>query len=176
MDLTPQGREEAREAGHKLAEIAFSRCYTSLLKRANETLSIILGVSGREALPVTRDHALNERNYGDLQGLNKADVEAKYGREQYDAWRRSYAVRPPGGESLEDTAHRVIPYFEKEILPHLAAGENILIAAHGNSLRALMMHLEGLSAEAITHVDLPTGHPRIYTFDAQMKLLSAVYL
>ena len=176
VDLTDKGREEAREAGRKIAGIAFSRCYTSLLRRANETLAIMLEVSGHTGLPVIRDHALNERNYGDLQGLNKTDVEKEYGQKLYDEWRRSFAVRPPGGESLEDTQHRVLPYYNQTIRPHLAAGENVLIAAHGNSLRALMMDLEGLSPEAITHVDLPTGHPRVYDFDPAMKLLSAVYL
>ncbi|HEY8970752.1 MAG TPA: 2,3-bisphosphoglycerate-dependent phosphoglycerate mutase [Puia sp.] len=176
VDLTPLGREEARSAGKKLAHIPFSRCFTSVLRRAIETLDIILKEAHQSQLPVTRDKALNERNYGQLQGLNKAETAKKYGDEQVAIWRRSYNVRPPGGESLEDTARRVIPYYVREIEPCLKKGENILIVAHGNSLRALMMHLEHIAEDKISKVDLPTGIPRLYTFDAQLDLQTVVYL
>jgi len=176
VDLTPLGREEARSAGKKLAHIPFSRCFTSVLRRAIETLDIILAEAHQLQLPVICDRALNERNYGQLQGLNKAETAKKYGDEQVAIWRRSYNVRPPGGESLEDTARRVIPYYVREIEPCLKKGENILIVAHGNSLRALMMHLEHIAEDKISTVDLPTGVPRLYTFDAQLNLQTAVYL
>jgi 2,3-bisphosphoglycerate-dependent phosphoglycerate mutase len=175
VDLTPVGREEARQAGHKLAHISFSRCFTSVLKRAIETLELILEEAHQPQLPVVRDKALNERSYGQLQGLNKTDMSRKYGDEQVTLWRRSYTVRPPGGESLEDTVNRVIPYYIREIEPCLKKGENILIVAHGNSLRALMMHLEQIGEDKIAKVDLPTGIPRVYTFDAQLHLQTAVY-
>jgi 2,3-bisphosphoglycerate-dependent phosphoglycerate mutase len=176
VDLTPLGREEARSAGKKLAHISFSRCFTSVLRRAIETLDIILEEAHQPQLPVTRDKALDERNYGQLQGLNKAETAKKYGDEQVAIWRRSYNVRPPGGESLEDTARRVIPYYTREIEPCLKKGENILIVAHGNSLRALMMHLELISENKISTVDLPTGVPRLYTFDPQLNLQTVAYL
>lgn len=176
VDLTPLGREEARSAGKKLAHIPFTRCFTSVLKRAIETLDIILEETHRQGLPIVRDKALNERNYGQLQGLNKAETAKKYGDQQVAIWRRSYSVRPPGGESLDDTAARVIPYYTKDIEPHLKKGENILIVAHGNSLRALMMHLEHIGEDKIATVDLPTGTPRLYTFDEQLRLVSVNYL
>jgi len=162
VPLTPQGREEARAAGEKLRDTPFDHGFTSVLQRAIETMSLLLEAAHQPQLPVTRDRALNERNYGNLQGLNKADIAKKYGEEQVAIWRRSYTVRPPGGESLEDTYKRVIPYYEGHILPLLQKGENILVVAHGNSLRALMMYLEKISEDAIAHVDLPTGAPRFY--------------
>jgi 2,3-bisphosphoglycerate-dependent phosphoglycerate mutase len=176
VDLTPRGREEARSAGKKLARIPFSRGFTSVLKRAIETMDLMLEEAHITGLPVTRDKALNERNYGQLQGLNKAETATKYGEEQVGVWRRSYAVRPPGGESLADTAARVIPYYMKNIEPRLKKGENILIVAHGNSLRALMMQLEHIGEDRIASVDLPTGTPRVYTFDEKLVLKTAVYL
>ncbi len=165
IPLTPQGREEARAAGTKLTGIPFARGFTSVLQRAIETMSLLLETAHQPDLPVTRDRALNERNYGDLQGLNKADIAKQYGNEQVAIWRRSFTVRPPGGESLADTAARVIPYYEQHILPLLQKGDNILVVAHGNSLRALMMVLEKISEEAIVHVDLHTGLPRQYTLN-----------
>jgi len=176
VDLTSQGRQEAIAAGKKLADIPFSRCFTSILTRAIETLDLILQQRHTKDLPVTRDKALDERNYGQLQGLDKAATAKKYGEEQVALWRRSYAVRPPGGESLQDTAARVIPYYTKEIEPHLKKEENILVVAHGNSLRALMMHLENIGEDTIATVDLPTGTPRLYTFDQQLNLQNVVYL
>jgi 2,3-bisphosphoglycerate-dependent phosphoglycerate mutase len=174
--LTPLGREEARAAGKKLKGISFSRCFTSVLQRAAETLTLILEESGHPDLPVIRNKALNERNYGQLQGLNKAETAQKYGEHQVAVWRRSYAVRPPGGESLEDTAARVIPYYKKEIEPLLKRRENILIVAHGNSLRALMMYLEHISEDKIADVNLPTGIPRQYNLNEQLQVEKAIYL
>jgi 2,3-bisphosphoglycerate-dependent phosphoglycerate mutase len=176
VDLTPLGREEARSAGKKLTGIAFSKAFTSVLKRAEETLALILETSGHSGLPVIRDKALNERNYGQLQGLNKAETAQKYGEQQVLIWRRSFAVRPPGGESLQDTAARVMPFYRLAIEPLLTAGEDILIVAHGNSLRALMMELEHIGEDAITGMDIPTGMPRCYTFNPKMELEKAEYL
>jgi len=168
--LTAQGREEARAAGRKLADIPLSHGFTSELQRAIDTMTLILETAGHPELPVTRDPALNERNYGRLQGLNKADVAAQYGEEQVAVWRRSFSVRPPGGESLADTAARVIPYYQRAIEPLLRLGQTILVVAHGNSLRSLMMYLEQFSEEEIEHIDLPTGIPRLYRLDDQGKL------
>jgi 2,3-bisphosphoglycerate-dependent phosphoglycerate mutase len=166
IGLTPKGRMEARVAGDKLKGLTFSHAFTSMLVRAIETLELILQQTGQADCPVSRDHALNERNYGRLQGLNKADVAREYGDAQVALWRRSYSVRPPGGESLADTAARVLPYYHAAIEPILREGKDVLIVAHGNSLRALMMFLEGISEEAIAEVDLPTGVPRRYELDA----------
>jgi 2,3-bisphosphoglycerate-dependent phosphoglycerate mutase len=176
VPLTELGREEARAAGEKLKTISFTHGFTSVLQRAIDTMSLILEEAGQEQLPVTRDHALNERNYGRLQGLNKADVAATYGDEQVAIWRRSYAVRPPGGESLADTAGRVLLYFRSAIEPLLRDSADILIVAHGNSLRALMMHLENISETAIADVDLPTGIPRRYVLDPGLRVESVSYL
>jgi 2,3-bisphosphoglycerate-dependent phosphoglycerate mutase len=176
VDLTSAGREEALNAGKKLAGILFNCCFTSLLKRAQETLQIILEEIHQSSVLIKKDKALNERNYGDLQGLDKTETEKKFGVTLVDIWRRSYAVKPPGGESLEDTASRVIPYYKKEIEPLLKLNENILIVAHGNSLRALMMHLENINPETIATVNIPTGIPRLYHFDNDLKIESANYL
>ncbi len=162
VELTPKGEEEARQAGQLLKAYPIDAAYTSVLKRAIHTLALICEVIDKPDLPITRNAALNERNYGDLQGLNKAETAQKYGADQVLTWRRSYAIRPPNGESLEDTYHRVIPYYQQTIEPQLTVGKNILIAAHGNSLRALMMYLEHISPAAIEHIDLPTGVPRHY--------------
>src|SRR5580698_9315224 len=167
IPLTTQGREEARAAGSTLRDIPFSHAFTSVLQRAIETLTLILAAAHQEQLPVTRNRALNERNYGRLQGLNKAEVAREYGDEQVALWRRSYTVRPPGGESLADTAARVLPYYHGTIEPILRDGKNVLIVAHGNSLRALMMSLEGIDADAIAEVDLPTGVPRRYELEIE---------
>ncbi|MDP4151656.1 MAG: 2,3-bisphosphoglycerate-dependent phosphoglycerate mutase [Bacteroidota bacterium] len=176
VDLTALGRDEARAAGKKLKGFTFAHGFTSVLRRAEETLQLILEEIGRTDLPISRNKALNERNYGQLQGMNKAETALKYGDRQVALWRRSYDVRPPGGESLQDTVARVIPYYQAAIEPLLAAGQNILIVAHGNSLRALMMHLEHISESKIAEVDIPTGDPRLYTFDAQLHLEKAAYL
>ena len=162
--LTEQGVAEAHKAGEKLKALgyAFDAAYTSDLKRAQDTLAIILEELGQASLPVIRDQALNERDYGDLTGLNKDDARKRFGEEQVHVWRRSFDVPPPGGESLKDTAARTLPYYEKHIRPRVLAGERILVAAHGNSLRALIMEIEGLSGEEIVKRELATGVPIIY--------------
>jgi 2,3-bisphosphoglycerate-dependent phosphoglycerate mutase len=176
VPLSAQGIEEAKAAGEKLKAYQFDEAYTSDLQRAQHTLQYILEGVGQTSIPVTRNLALNERMYGDLQGLDKADTAAKYGAEQVHIWRRSYDIAPPGGESLKDTADRVIPYLEAEILPKLRAGKNIIIAAHGNSLRALVMYLEGMTPEQILAFEIPTATPRVYELDADLNVQSARFL
>jgi 2,3-bisphosphoglycerate-dependent phosphoglycerate mutase len=163
-DLSEKGAAEAHQAGRLLrAEgITFDAAYTSALKRAQHTLSIILEELGQTALPIHQDARLNERDYGELSGLNKDDARKRWGEQQVHIWRRSYDVRPPGGESLKDTADRVLPYWQEQILPDLTGGRKVLIAAHGNSLRALIMRLEGLTGEQIIARELATGQPIIY--------------
>jgi 2,3-bisphosphoglycerate-dependent phosphoglycerate mutase len=176
VPLTAQGHEEASAAGAKLIGILFTHGFTSVLQRAIDTMTLLLEAAGQPQLAVTHDAALNERNYGNLQGLNKAEVAKQYGDEQVALWRRSFSVRPPGGESLDDTAHRVLPYYHTAIEPLLRQGGTILVVAHGNSLRALMMVLEKIPAECIPDVDIPTACPRRYTFDSRGEVASAVYL
>jgi 2,3-bisphosphoglycerate-dependent phosphoglycerate mutase len=176
VPLSAQGIEEAKAAGEKLKAYQFDEAYTSDLQRAQHTLQYILEGVGQTSIPVTRNLALNERMYGDLQGLDKADTAAKYGAEQVHIWRRSYDIAPPGGESLKDTADRVIPYLEAEIIPKLRAGKNIIIAAHGNSLRALVMYLEGMTPEQILAFEIPTATPRVYELDADLNVQSARFL
>lgn len=176
IPLTELGREEARAAGEKLKTILFTQGFTSELQRAIDTMTLILEEAGQRQLPVTCNRALNERNYGLLQGLNKKDVAATYGDEQVALWRRSYSIRPPGGESLADTAGRVLPYYRSAIEPLLRDRKNILIVAHGNSLRALMMYLENISETGIADVDLPTGTPRRYILDDSLRIESVTYL
>jgi 2,3-bisphosphoglycerate-dependent phosphoglycerate mutase len=176
VPLTALGREEAKGAGDKLRNIRFTHGFTSVLQRAIDTMTIILETAGMQQLPLTRDRALNERNYGRLQGLNKAEVAKEYGEEQVAVWRRSYSIAPPGGESLADTANRVVPYYKDHILPLLADDGIILVVAHGNSLRALMMVLENISTEEIPHVELPTGRPRRYTLDSQCHVEDVAYV
>ncbi len=175
VDLTATGIHEAEYAGIVLKPYHFDVAYTSELKRAIHTLSIILYQIDL-SIPIIKDKALNERNYGDLQGLNKAEVGEKYGAQQLMSWRRSYTEVPPGGESLENTYQRVIPYFQQEIEPKLKAGKNVLIVAHGNSLRALMMYLENITRDAIAHVDLATGAPRLYEFSHNLDLIFVSYV
>lgn len=173
VDLSPKGIEEAKAAGEKLKGFTFDYAYASDLKRAQNTLKISLDTAGHKPLTPIYNKALNERMYGDLQGLNKAETAAKYGDEQVKIWRRSYDVPPPNGESLKDTAARVIPYFETEIIPKLKAGKNIVIAAHGNSLRALIMYLEKMTPAQILEFEIGTGIPRIYELDKDLKVISA---
>ncbi len=172
VSLTEKGIDEARNAGEQLKGMKFDEAFTSNLKRAQNTLNIILETCGMAGIPVTRNEALNERHYGDLQGLDKAETAAKFGDEQVHIWRRSYDVAPPNGESLKDTAIRVLPYYEAEIEPRLKQGRNIIIAAHGNSLRALIMHIEKLSPEQILKREIGTAKPITYEFDGDMNLLS----
>lgn len=172
VPLSPKGIQEAKEAGLKLKPFKFDYAYASDLKRAQDTLQLALESAGHPPVETVHHKALNERMYGDLQGLDKSETAKKYGEEQVKIWRRSYDIAPPNGESLKDTADRVIPYFEKEIIPKLKAGKNIVIAAHGNSLRALIMYLEKLSPAQILEFEIGTGVPRYYTLDANMNILS----
>jgi 2,3-bisphosphoglycerate-dependent phosphoglycerate mutase len=164
VDLSEKGVEEARQAGLLLKNegLRFDIGFTSALKRAQRTLQIILEETGQADLPIIRDQALNERDYGDLVGLNKDDARKRWGDEQVHIWRRSYDIAPPGGESLKDTAARVLPYFEAHILPEVTSGKSVIVAAHGNSLRALVMVLDKLSQEQVLALNLATGVPLIY--------------
>ena len=168
VPLSPRGEEEARSAGEKLRGRKIDKLYTSVLKRAIDTAEIALETARIGPLPTERDAALNERMYGDLQGKNKAEAAREFGPDQVKLWRRSYDVRPPGGESLADTAARVLPYWERRILPDLRAGKNVLVAAHGNSLRALVKHLDGISDDDIAELNIPTGNPLVYELDEHM--------
>jgi 2,3-bisphosphoglycerate-dependent phosphoglycerate mutase len=174
VDLTDAGVAEARAAGRKLKAqgLQFDCAYTSVLKRAERTLQLMLEEMGQTSLPVIRDQALNERDYGDLVGLNKDDARKKWGDEQVHIWRRSYDIAPPGGESLKDTAARVLPYYISEILPHVLRGERVLVAAHGNSLRALAMVLDRHTTKTILDLNLATGVPLIYRLNADSTVAS----
>jgi 2,3-bisphosphoglycerate-dependent phosphoglycerate mutase len=173
-DLTEKGIAEARAAGKALKARGFSgeTCYVSALKRAHQTLDLMLEEMGVVNTTIVRNQALNERDYGDLSGLNKDEARQRWGDEQVLIWRRSYDVPPPGGESLKDTAARVLPYYRTEILPRVAAGETILVAAHGNSLRALVMDIEGLTPEQILKREIATGQPTIYTINPDGTMAS----
>jgi 2,3-bisphosphoglycerate-dependent phosphoglycerate mutase len=170
VPLTPKGEQEAQRAGSLLKHIKFDIAYTSALKRAQRTLEIAMEAAGQTQLPVIKDQALNERHYGDLQGLNKADTAKKFGDKQVKIWRRSYDIAPPGGESLKNTAERTLPYFEKHIMVDLKARKNVLIAAHGNSLRSIVMHMEKLSKEEVLDLNLATGVPIVYNLDPSMQI------
>jgi len=172
VPLTEKGRVEARRAGERVRHIRFDKAYTSVLQRSTETLDIILDILDRRDLPVAYDQALNERHYGDLQGLNKAETAEKFGKEQVHLWRRSYDVAPPGGESLKDTAARTLPYFEQYIVPDLRAGKNVLVVAHGNSLRSIVMQLDQLTREQVLELNIATGVPIVYDFGPDMKIRS----
>jgi 2,3-bisphosphoglycerate-dependent phosphoglycerate mutase len=176
VPLSPRGIQEAKDAGKKLRSFTFDRAFTSVLSRANETLRLVLETIGQTGIPIEKDKALNERMYGELQGLNKAETAKKYGDAQVKIWRRSFDVRPPGGESLQDTAERVLPYYERTIKPHLLNGDTILVAAHGNSLRALVMELEQLSREQVLELNIPTGAPLLYELDNGRKVVDHRYL
>lgn len=176
VDLAEKGVEEAINAGKRLKGFSFDYAFTSALIRAQRTLDLILEQIEQTDLPVKKDQALNERMYGDLQGTNKDEAREQFGEKQVHIWRRSFDIAPPNGESLKDTADRVLPYFEKEIVPLLKQGKNVLIAAHGNSLRALIMSLEKLDKDEILKVEVPTGEPKIYELDADMNILSSNYL
>lgn len=173
-DLTEKGVEEATRAGKllKAAGYKFDIAYTSVLTRAQHTLKIMLSELGQTGLETVRDQRLNERDYGDLSGLNKDDARKRWGEEQVLIWRRSYDVPPPGGESLKDTATRVLPYYDAEIWPKLKSGSKVIVAAHGNSLRALIMKLENLSGAEIVKRELATGAPIVYELDDAGKVVS----
>jgi 2,3-bisphosphoglycerate-dependent phosphoglycerate mutase len=164
--LTDKGVSEAKNAGKLILEqkIEFDVMYTSMLSRAQKTGDIILGILNHKEIPIIKNEALNERHYGSLAGLNKDDARKKWGDEQVHIWRRSFDMPPPDGESLKDTANRVLPYFETEIMPKVISGSSILIAAHGNSLRALIMKLDSISPEDIVKLEIPTGAPIQYEF------------
>ena len=175
-DLTEKGIGEARATGKSLKAkgIVPELYYTSSLRRAQHTLDLMLEEMGVSNVTIIRNTALNERDYGDLSGLNKDDARAKWGEEQVLIWRRSFDVPPPGGESLKDTAARTLPYYEAEILPRLMAGKSVLIAAHGNSLRALVMAIEGLTPEEILKREIATGQPTVYEIGADGKFAGRV--
>ncbi len=164
VPLTDTGRDEARAAGERLHGRSFDIAYTSTLSRAQETLALIQQVAGIDP-PVIRDQALNERHYGDLQGLNKAETAAKYGDEQVLIWRRSYATPPPNGEALKDTAARTLPFFERAILGDIAQGKDVLVVAHGNSNRSIVMRLDDLDEDEVLQLNLGTGVPLVYDLD-----------
>ncbi len=163
-DLTDKGVNEAVRAGRflKAKGLVFDIAYTSALKRAQRTLDLIIAELGQEDLAVVRDEALNERDYGDLSGLNKDDARKRWGEQQVLVWRRSYDIAPPGGESLKDTAARVLPYYKSRIWPDVKAGRDVLVVAHGNSIRALIMYLEELTAKQILEREVATGVPIVY--------------
>ena len=176
VPLSPKGEDEARAAGEQLRGRHIDKLYTSVLRRAVDTATLTLEAAGM-TVPVTeRDAALNERMYGDLQGLNKAEAAKRFGDAQVKLWRRSYDVRPPGGESLADTAARVLPYWESHILPDLKAGRDVLVVAHGNSLRALVMHLDGLSHAEVLELEIPTGAPLLYELGTDGRIAGKRYL
>jgi 2,3-bisphosphoglycerate-dependent phosphoglycerate mutase len=174
VDLSELGHEEAKAAGRKLKErgLKFDIAFTSALKRAQKTCQYILDAVGQGDLQTIRDAALNERDYGDLNGLNKDDARAKWGEEQVHIWRRSYDTPPPGGESLKDTGARVWPYYLHDMQPHVLRGGTVLVAAHGNSLRALIMALEGISGPEIVKLELGTGVPIVYRLNADSTVAS----
>ena len=178
VGLTETGMAEARRAGKliKAQGFVFDIAFTSALKRAQNTLTLILEELGQEGLPTVKDQALNERDYGELSGLNKDDARKRWGEEQVHLWRRSFDIPPPGGESLKDTAARVLPYYEATILPEVKAGRNVLVAAHGNSLRALIMQLDKLSPAEIVKLNLGTGEPYVYRLNADGSAASKTTL
>jgi 2,3-bisphosphoglycerate-dependent phosphoglycerate mutase len=178
VDLTEKGIAEAREAGRKLKAqgIKFDVAFTSVLKRAQRTLDLMLTELGQTSIPVFKNQALNERDYGELVGLNKDDARKKWGEEQVHIWRRSYDVAPPGGESLKDTLARTLPFYITEILPRVMRGEHVLVAAHGNSLRALVMVLDKHTPDSITKLNLETGVPMIYRLNADSTVASKLDL
>lgn len=171
VPLTDQGRAEARSAGEHLRDIHFDVAYTSVLSRAQETLEIILQVIGQRP-PVIRDQALNERHYGDLQGLNKQRTAERFGADQVKLWRRSYDVAPPGGEALKNTAERTLPFFERAILGDVQQGKNVLVVAHGNSNRSIVMKLDGLTKEQVIALELGTGVPLIYDINERGEVVA----
>ncbi len=174
VDLSPKGVEEAKEAGRRLKArgFTFDLAFTSALIRAQRTLELTLAELGQTGLPESRDKALNERHYGDLCGLNKDDARKKWGEQQVHLWRRSYDVQPPGGESLKDTVARALPYYCQHILPAVLNGKRVLVSAHGNSLRALVMVLDRLTEETIPGMEIATGVPLVYRLNADSTVAS----
>ncbi len=171
VPLTEKGRAEARRAAELLVGLSFQVAYTSVLIRAQETLEIMLNALGQR-VPVIRDVALNERHYGDLQGLNKAETARRYGDEQVKLWRRSYDVAPPGGESLEMTSKRTLPFFDRAIMGDIRLNKNVLVAAHGNSIRSIVMKLDQLNKQQVLELNLDTGIPLVYEIGTDGRVLS----
>jgi 2,3-bisphosphoglycerate-dependent phosphoglycerate mutase len=186
IPLSPKGEMEANQAGEKLKGYKFDKGYTSVLRRAIDTMDIVLNIIDQKNLPLERDKALNERHYGALQGLNKADIGKQYGDDQLKIWRRSYDVPPPKevtnlnpdgmSESLKDTAARTLPYFDAKIIPDILAGKNVLVAAHGNSLRSIVMQLDNLTKEQVVELNIPTGVPLLYVYDSKGNITEHRYL
>jgi 2,3-bisphosphoglycerate-dependent phosphoglycerate mutase len=176
--LTELGIKEAKNAGSLISDkgIQFDEMFTSMLIRAQDTGAIILDSINQQNIPITKNQALNERNYGSLAGLNKDDARKKWGEEQVHIWRRSFDISPPEGESLKDTAERVLPYFHKYIMPKVIKGLSILVAAHGNSLRALIMELDLISSEDIVKLEIPTGAPIQYEFNQNGEVVNKTKL
>lgn len=174
VPLTAQGESEAKNAGGKIKDIKFDTAFTSMLQRAQKTLNLALSESNQQNIPTEKNEALNERHYGDLQGMDKAETAKKYSEEQVKIWRRSYDVPPPGekGESLKDTAARTLPYFESKIMPEVKSGKNVIVAAHGNSLRSIVMDLDKLTKEQVLELNLDTGVPIVYEIDSEGKVVS----
>jgi 2,3-bisphosphoglycerate-dependent phosphoglycerate mutase len=171
VPLTEQGRNEAQRCGELLAGHTFDVAYTSALTRAQTTLALILETMGTK-VPVIRDQALNERHYGDLQGMNKDDLRREFGEEQVKIWRRSYDVPPPAGESLKDTAARTLPFFERCIMGDIRQGKNVIVVAHGNSNRSIVMKLDNLTKEEVLELNLETGIPLVYELNADGSVIS----
>ena len=176
VPLSDQGKKEAHRAAEKLKDFRFDEAFTSILSRAIDTLSIILHDLKQEKIPIAKDLALNERHYGDLQGLKKAEMKEIFGEDTVQVWRRSFDVAPPSGESLKDTCERTIPYFKEVILPEIKKGKTIIVAAHGNSLRGILMYLELLAPHEIVKVSIPTGIPYVYEFDEKMNVTKKTIL
>ena len=182
VELSEKGKKEAESAGIKLKDYKIDKAYTSVLKRAIDTLDIAMKTAGKTGVPITRAKELNERHYGALQGLNKTETAKKYSDEQVHIWRRSYDVPPPSdktdmnpegiSESLKDTAARTIPYFRAHVLKDLKEGKNVIIAAHGNSLRSIVMELDKMTREQVLELNIPTAIPIVYEFDKDLKILS----
>lgn len=174
VDLSPRGVEEAHRAGKilKKKNYKIDAVFTSVLRRAIRTTEIILQELGLNGMHYEKNQALNERHYGNLQGMNKQEIGEKYGFDQLKIWRRSYDVAPPGGESLKNTQERVLPYYHQFIEPLLKQGKNVLISAHGNSLRALVMFLENLTKEEVLELNIPTGVPYVYELDENLKIVN----
>lgn len=171
VELTEKGIKEAKEAGIKIKDIPLDLAYTSVLKRAIDTLSLCLETANQQQLQVIKDQALNERHYGDLQGKNKKETAEVYGEEQVHIWRRSYDVPPPNGESLKDTAARTLPYFTSVILPQVVSGKNVIVSAHGNSLRSIVMELDHLTKEEVLELNIPNGVPIVYDINSAGKII-----
>jgi 2,3-bisphosphoglycerate-dependent phosphoglycerate mutase len=176
VPLTEQGEKEAQRAGEHLKDVKIDEAFTSVLTRAIETLNIALKAAGQEGVPTKFDKAINERMYGDLQGLDKAETAKKFGDAQVKLWRRSYDIAPPNGESLKDTAARALPYFNAEILPEVKAGKNVLVSAHGNSLRAIVMQLDKLTQAEVLELNIPNGVPIVYEIDSEGNVVSKTQL